>query len=746
MSPLKRSNNLAARMGRWSASHRKTAIFGWLAFVSLAFVLGMQTGTIKIKDADKNSGESRRGDHIVEDAGFNKDSNKKQGEFILIQSKATTADSPEFHIVVDDAIKAVRSNDAVDSIRSPYGAGAEGQISKDRHSAFVSFDIRGEYEEAVEQVDPLVAAVKSVEQAHDGYDVKEVGNASLGKALDKVFGNAQKKSELISWPLTMGILIFVFGALVAAGIPLLLAISSVLGTLGLTALVSHVTPMDGSVPVVIILVGLAVGVDYSLFYLKREREERAAGRDERAALEAAAATSGRSVLISGLTVIIAMAGMLFSGDAGFMSFGIGTGMVVAVAMLGSLTVLPAVLSKLGDKVNKGKVPLLYRYRVRQSEPRLWKAILRPVLKHPVVAALASAGVLVALTIPAFGMHTSLSGFNALPHNVKEVKVYDKLQTAFPGGPMPAVVAIKANLDDPTVHNAIAQLEQKANASGEMRNAHVDELNRSHTAATVSVELQGNGNDARSYEALATLRQEILPATLGQVDGIEYAVTGETANSKDYNDLLKSHAPYVFGFVLLFAFLLLMTAFRSIVIAIKAILMNLLSVGAAYGLLVMVFQWGWGEGILNFKSNGAITSWLPIFLFVILFGLSMDYHVFILSRIREAFDRGLTTRQAVEHGITTTAGVVTSAAVVMAGAFGVFMLLPYLDFIELGLGLGAAVIIDATIVRGVLLPATMTLLGDANWYLPKWLQWLPKLEHEEKVQAPSAAPALARIDY
>jgi RND superfamily putative drug exporter len=341
------------------------------------------------------------------------------------------------------------------------------------------------------------------------------------------------------------------------------------------------------------------------------------------------------------------------------------------------------------------------------------------------------------------MHTAVSGYSAMPQNVKEVKVLDKLQTEFPGGPMPAVVAIKANLDNPAVHAAIAKLQQEANRSGQMRNAHIDEINSSRTAATVAIDLQGDGTDAKSNTALATLREEILPATLGTVDSIDYAVTGNTANSKDYNDLLKSHAPYVFGFVLLFAFLLLMTAFRSIVIAVKAILMNLLSVGAAYGLLVMVFQWGWGEGILNFQSNGAITSWLPIFLFVILFGLSMDYHVFILSRIREAFDRGLKTVDAVEHGITTTAGVVTSAAVVMAGAFGVFMLLPYLDFMELGLGLGAAVIIDATIVRAILLPATMKLLGDWNWYLPRWLEWLPKLEHGAASEHVEAAPALPK---
>jgi uncharacterized membrane protein YdfJ with MMPL/SSD domain len=436
-----------------------------------------------------------------------------------------------------------------------------------------------------------------------------------------------------------------------------------------------------------------------------------------------------------------MAGLAFSGDAGFMSFGIGTAIVFAVALLCSLTVLPALLSKLGDKVNKGKVPFLFKYRARQTEPRMWKAILRPVLRHPVIAMTASAGVLVALAIPALGMRTSLSGASALPQNVKEVKVYNDLQQAFPGGPMPAVIAVEGPVNTPVFRTALEKLQKQVEASVQMHNAHLDRVSRDYTAATVTVDLAGDGNDAKSYAALATLRQTILPATLGQVGDIDYAVTGNTANSKDYDNLLRTHAPYVFGFVLLFAFVLLMSAFRSIVIAVKAILMNLLSVGAAYGLLVLVFQKGYGEGILNFKSNGAITSWLPIFLFVILFGLSMDYHVFILSRIREAFDRGLKTSDAVEHGITTTAGVVTSAAAVMAGAFGVFMILPYLDFMELGLGLGAAVIIDATIVRAILLPATMKLLGDWNWYLPKWLEWLPRIDQGTREERPEAKPAL-----
>jgi len=739
MSPLEHSNNLAARMGRWSAKHRKKAIFGWIAFVVVALFLGMQAGTLNIKDADKNSGESKRGDHIIENAGFNQGNDKQHGEWVLIQSDSAKASSPAFHAVVTDVVGAIRSNGKTANIRQPYGT--KGQISKDGRSAYVSFDINGKYKAAVKQVDPLTSAMKQVEQGHPGFTVRETGDASLGQALDDVFEKAQRKSEIVSWPLTMAILIFVFGALIAAGIPLLLAISSVLATLGITSLVSHLTPMDSSVPVVVILVGLAVGVDYSLFYLKREREERAAGRSEAAALEAAAATSGHSVLISGLTVIVAMAGLAFSGDTGFMSFGIATAIVVAVAMLGSLTVLPALLSKLGDKVNNGKVPFLFKYRARQTEPRMWKAILRPVLRHPVIAMTASAGVLVALAIPALGMKTSLSGASALPQNVKEVKVYNNLQQAFPGGPVPAVIAVEGPVDTPVFRTALEKLQKQVEASGQMHNAHIDRVSRDYTAATVTVDLAGDGNDAKSYAALATLRETILPATLGQVGDIDYAVTGNTANSKDYDNLLRTHAPYVFGFVLLFAFVLLMSAFRSIVIAIKAILMNLLSVGAAYGLLVLVFQKGYGEGILNFESNGAITSWLPIFLFVILFGLSMDYHVFILSRIREAFDRGLKTSDAVEHGITTTAGVVTSAAAVMAGAFGVFMILPHLDFMELGLGLGAAVIIDATIVRAVLLPATMKLLGDWNWYLPRWLEWLPRIDQGTRKQRAEAKPAL-----
>jgi RND superfamily putative drug exporter len=541
---------------------------------------------------------------------------------------------------------------------------------------------------------------------------------------------------MISIPLTLVILLLVFGSLVAAGVPLLLALTAVFATIGLVALPSQIVPMDESVAEVILLIGLAVGVDYSLFYIRRERDERKAGRSETAALEAAAATSGRAVLISGITVMIAMSGMLFTGDKTFMSFAIGTMIVVAVAMIGSLTVLPAVLSSLGDRVEKVRVPLISRLRRREGDG-IWAAVLTRVLRRPLVAAIGATAVLLALAAPTLTLRTAISGFDALPKSMTEVQSLRAVEAAFPGGATPAVVAVKADdVSAPAVQAAITDLKRQALASGRMQEPIRVEPSPDGTVARIEIPLAGNGTDDASNAALATLRTDLLPATVGQVPGAEYAVSGDTAASKDFNDSMKSTAPIVFGFVLAFAFLLLLIAFRSVVIAAKAIVLNLLSVAAAYGLLVAIFQWGWGEGILDFQPTDGIAAWLPMFLFVILFGLSMDYHVFILSRIREAYDRGLGTDEAVAYGIRTTAGVVTSAAIVMVGVFGVFALMPIVDMKEMGIGLAAAILIDATIVRGVLLPATMKLLGDWNWYLPRWLGWLPELEHEHSVDAPA----------
>ncbi|HSO02148.1 MAG TPA: MMPL family transporter, partial [Gaiellaceae bacterium] len=675
----------------------------------------------------------------IERAGFNLAD--EQVEFVLVQSDSLQASDPAFRAAIKDTAKTLAAFPEVTKLESPLDPGQADQVSPDGRSAFVSFTPRGDHDEAIAYIEKIEAAVDGVQSRHPELSISESGSASTGKATDDAFAGMLATAGMISIPLTLGILLLVFGSLVAAAIPLLLAIAAVVATTALVSLPSQIVPMDESVGEVILLIGLAVGVDYSLFYLRREREERAAGRSESAALQAAAATSGRAVLVSGITVMIAMAGMLLSGDKTFMSFSIATMMVVAIAMLGSLTVLPATLAWLGDRVEKVKVPFLHRLRRNSGETRVWGAILRPVLRRPLVSAIAAASVLVALTIPALSLKTVETGLADI--SIPEIEPYKALVDAFPGGPDPAVVAIKAgDVRSDDVQAAIAKLRRDALASGLM-NAPIDvEASTDNTVAVVRIPFDGNGSDETSKAALATLRGEILPATVGEVAGVEYAVTGSTAAAQDWNESMKRTAPLVFGFVLLFAFGLLLVSFRSIVIALKAIVLNLLSVGAAYGLLVVAFQWGWAESLLGFESNGGITPWLPMFLFVILFGLSMDYHVFILSRIREAYDRGLDTEAAVSHGIRTTAGVVTSAATVMVAVFSVFAILPLIDMKEMGVGLAAAVLIDATIVRAVLLPATMKLLGDWNWYLPRWLEWLPRLEHEPAAPEAQPAPAAA----
>ena len=726
MSPLRKSSNIAARMGRWSARHRKTAIFGWLAFVVAAFALGVAAPMQTIDETDWNVGEARKGDHIIRDGGFRLD---EQSEFVLVQSDARTVDDPAFRAVVAQAVASLERFPQVAKLRSPLTPENEGQISSDRHAALIQFSPEGSYDDAIAYIDEITSATAQVQSSHADFYVGQAGTASTGKALDEMFSSQLARAGLLSIPLTLGILLLVFGSVVGAMVPLLLALTSVLATIGLVSLPSQLVPMDESVAEVILLIGLAVGVDYSLFYIRRERDERRAGRSASASLEAAAATSGRAVLVSGITVMIAMAGMFFSGDKTFMSFAIGTMMVVAVAMVGSLTVLPAVLSWLGDRVEKVRLPLLGRIRRADGESRLWGAILDRVLRRPLASALTATAVLVALAIPALSLNTAISGLDALPASLEEMQSYNRVNDAFPGGATPAVVAIAGDASDPELRAAVAELRTRALASGQaLEPIHVDTAPGGQ-AVRVQIPLVGKGTDAESNAALATLREEIVPATLGTVGGIEYAVTGATAASKDWNDAIASAIPVVFTFVLALAFLLLLVTFRSVVIPLKAIAMNLLSVAAAYGVVVAVFQWGWGEGVLDFNSNGGVAAWLPMFLFVILFGLSMDYHVFILSRIREYYDRGLATEEAVARGIRSTAGVVTSAATVMVLVFGVFALMPIVDMKEMGVGLAAAILIDATIVRAVLLPASMKLLGRWNWYLPRRLEWLPRLEHE-----------------
>jgi RND superfamily putative drug exporter len=417
--------------------------------------------------------------------------------------------------------------------------------------------------------------------------------------------------------------------------------------------------------------------------------------------------------------------------------------VVAVAMLGSLTVLPALLSKLGDGVDRVRVPFVHSLRANDGESPIWGAIIDRVLRHPVLSVALAGGLLIALAVPAYQLRTAEASIDSYPQ--KFLTSYNRVKAAFPGVDVGANVVVKApNVGAPAVQEAIGQLKLRALSTGVMNEPIDVDVNSAKTVANISIPVEGNGTDSTSNAALAALRDEIIPATLSNLPDAEVGVTGTTAQAKDFNDQMKSVAPLVFGFVLLFAFVLMLVSFRSLVIAAKAIVLNLLSIGAACGILVLVFQHGWGKGLLGFEFTGGIDPFLPILLFVILFGLSMDYHVFILSRVREAYDRGMSTDEAIAHGIKTTAGVVTSAAFVMVGVFAIFATLSMLILKQFGVGLAAAILIDATIVRAILLPASMKLLGDWNWYLPRWLEWLPHLEHGgsfEEPKPPSAPPAL-----
>ena len=714
-------HNLAARMARWSGRHRKVAILGWLGLMATLFAFSLVSPMNMIVYETSGPGESGRADKILYE-----DFERPAGESVLVQSTEFDAESPQFRAVVDDVVERVDSLDVIASVESPYSQGGSGLIAADQASALVPLEFVGSPEDAADKTDAVVSAVAAVQAAHPDFYVGSFGE-STNKALNDSFADDLKTAGLYSVPLTLLILLIAFGAVVAAGIPLLLGLSAVLGTLGLVSIVSHAVPMSESTSALVLLIGLAVGVDYSMFYLKREREERAAGRSEGAALEAAAATSGHSVLVSGVTVIVAMSGMLLTRDATFASFGVATMMVVAVAMLGSLTVLPAVLSKLGDRVDRGRVPFTNRLRSTNGEGRFWSAILDRVLRRPVVSVVLAGGLLLALAAPALQMTTVQPGIDTFPQHL--LTTYNRLEAAFPGTEISAEVVVKAtDVESPEVQAEIQELTDAA-VGTEVMNEPVDvSVNPEGTVAVVAIPVAGNGSDGPSNAALDALRDDIVPATVGSLDGTEVAVTGMTAQTRDFDGQMNTTAPLVIAFVLLLAFVLMLVTFRSLVIAVKAVLLNLLSVAAAYGVLVLVFQEGWGKTLLGFEATGGIDPFLPILLFVILFGLSMDYHVFILSRVRESYDDGLTTQAAVAHGIKTTAGVVTSAAIVMVGVFSIFGVLQAMIFKQFGVGLAAAILIDATLIRAVLLPASMSLLDRWNWYLPGWLEWLPRLEH------------------
>ncbi|MGI5232487.1 MMPL family transporter [Actinoallomurus sp. CA-142502] len=716
-------SSFAARIGGWSVRHRKTAIIGWLLFVIAASVIGGMAGQANMKPYENAAGDSARAQKILYDAGI-KD---PAGEMVIVHSRTPGA----WRDAAKDVSAAVRATGLVGTV-------APAVTSADGRDGLVRFTMTGDPETAADRVQPVLDAVGRVRAAHPEVTIGQFGDASGGKWLNDVLSKDFARAEWTGVPLAIGILLVAFGALLAALLPVGLALTAFVAANGVLAVASHALHLFDTTSSVMLLVGLAVGVDYCLFYIRRERDERAAGHDRQTALRIAAATSGRSVLISGLTVMLAMAGMFLSGLLLFNGFALATILVVFIAMLGSVTVLPALLSLLGDKVELGRIPFLGRRRGRRAtRGGVSAAVLRPVLARPAIFAVLAAVVMLVLAAPTLGMRTQQLGLDQeMPKGTPTLEAYQRISTAFPGGPAPAKVVLKAaDIRSPEVRKAISALKSRTGHDGEFRAPATVTTHARQNVAEIAVPLAGDGRNATSRHALKTLREQIVPATVGAA-GTAY-VTGELADSVDFNDQLNADIVPVFVFVMIVTFVLMLISFRSLTVAITSILLNLLSVAAAYGVMVAVFQHGWGAGLFGTEPVGAIEGWMPLFVFVVLFGLSMDYHVFVVSRIREARDRGLRTPDAVAHGVRSSAGVVTSAAVIMVAVFAVFATLSMQDMKQMGVGLAVAVLLDATVVRAVLLPSVMALLGERNWYLPRWLGRLPQVSHGEEPAPPRA---------
>jgi RND superfamily putative drug exporter len=722
----------------WSVRHRKTAVFGWLIMVAVIFVAGQALGTKQVPVYD--AGQSGQAEQALHRLGVT----APAVEDVLIQARAPgrtfAADPAMRRAAAQVATALARLPGAATGIRSPLGAGNRALVSADGRSALVTFQVPGPADDQTDAVAPALRAVAAVQARHPDLRIAEGGDASEGRAINSLLGQGFRRAEATSIPITLVLLLLVFGALIAAGIPIVLAVTSVMTALSLLTVVSRWLPVGTNTSEVVLIIGMAVGVDYSLFYLRREREERAAGRDTREALRIAAATSGRAILVSGLTVMIALAGLFLSGYNVFSGIAIGTISVVGVAVLGSLTVLPALLSWLGRGADKGKIPFLGRRRTAARPSRAWAALARRVVARPVAWGGIAAIALLALAAPALGMRLGSPTVD-LPAGSPVLQTMNRVSAAFPQSPSPAMVVVTGHdVTGPAVLDAIGALQARAVAGG--RGAIHPPVTAAPVAGgralVIDVPLAGNGGDAASTGALLSLRDKVLPATLGQVRGISYAVTGDTAQARDDTSALHSATPIVVGFVVLFAFGLLLVAFRSVTLPLISILLNLISVAAGYGLITLIFQDGRLQGLLGYTSFGGIVGWIPLFMFVLLFGLSMDYHVFILSRVRELRSAGASTKDALVGGISSSAGVVTSAAVIMVAVFSILATLPIVDTKTLGVGLAAAVLIDATVVRGILLPALMALLGERCWYLPRWLSWLPGRREAARLVAASTA--------
>ncbi|MCX4455608.1 MMPL family transporter [Streptomyces sp. NBC_01340] len=705
--------SFTVRMARWSARHPWRAIVGWLVFVVLCLGIGSAVGTHSATTADYRVGEAGRAEAMAAEGRLE----RRSTEQVLISSRSGPLDRTAAEAAATDLTARLE--------RLPEVAGvAEPLVSADRRILMVEVALKGEERDAKDKVDALLAQTEAVGKARPGLLLEETGSPSISKGVDQQRGDDLALSEKITLPITLITLLIVFGSVTMAGVPLLLALSSIAAAVGLSMVASHLSPDAGVGTNVILMIGLAVGVDYTLFYLKREREERArsGGRlSSEALVELAAATSGRVVVISGLAVVASTATLYLASDVIFSSLATGTIVVVLVAVASSLTALPALLVKLGQRAERGA-----RRRAARGKPerqtgddgggRVWAALLRPASRHPLATLCVSVLALLALVTPLAGLKITEMSRDTHSRDIPAMRVYDRLNEAFPEQRVTHQVVVRADAArSGEVTRALRELARRADADPLFAGASGIRTSADHRISVLELKVPYLGNSDQAYDSLDHLRDDYLPATVGRIDGAEFGVSGDVARYADYPAHQNGKLPLVLGALLLVTFAMTTYAFRSVVLGLIGVVLNLLSAAAALGLLVLVFQGTWAEGLLDFHSTGSIGSRVPLFLFVILFGLSMDYQVFVVSRIREAVLTGASTRQAVLDGIHRSASVVTSAAVVMTTVFVSFVFLHIIEMKQIGFVLAVAVLLDAFVVRIMVLPSAMLLLGEASWW-------------------------------
>ena len=738
-------------LARASARRPWIVIGAWvltlvLSGLAAAFLLG---GALTSEITFTNTPDSVRGFDLLDERMVVTDPTTGQvttnaqpaSETIIVRSETTTVDDPIFQDRVQgttDAIRAVPGIARAQSFLDAGGPGAPaaaGLISADRHATLIPVTFAGVLEDAADRFQPYVDSLEA--QRVDDFQVLTVGDLSIDDQFNTVAEEDLQTAEVFGLPIALLILVVVFGALVAAGIPVALALISIAIAVGLTALVGQVIELSFFVVNMITMIGLAVGIDYTLFIVERYREERRRGVAKHQAIETAGATASKAVLFSGITVVLALTGMLLIPTTIFFSLGMGAILAVVVAVLATLTLIPAMLSLLGDKIDW---PRHRRYDASTAAAQanadhetyhrgFWGRTTRVVMERPAMFAAVAVVLLAALSLPYFGLERGQAGIATFPDS--DVKTaFAILNRDFAAGRLAPVEVV---VDGPrsnaavtgAVQNLTAALEQNPNiGAGAVQTT----WNDAGDLALIKATLKMDGNAPEAFSMIDQLRTDIVPETFSGVPARAF-VTGETAFNADFFQVVDDWTPIVFAFVLGLSFLLLLLVFRSIVIPIKAIILNLLSVGAAYGLMVLVFQDGVGADLLGFQQTPTIEAWVPIFLFCVLFGLSMDYHVFLLSRIKEHYDQTKRNAESVAVGLQATARIITGAALIMVVVFSGFAMGKLVMFQQMGFGLAVAVLLDATVVRSVLVPAGMALLGDWNWYLPSWLKWLPNLNIE-----------------